>query len=291
VPFGVINKTMSKTFTAEELITAFYKAFLGRSPDKGGFDAHVANCQQNSLENVIGGFLESQEFMDRVSLLKSRRLLNDSSQFGEVELLLKNWVNAQACHRIVVDIGARGRERSNSYDLLRYFGWKGLLVEANPHLIPGIKQDFEGLDVQVIHCAVSFRDGDEDLYLGVNEDISSLDPAMTASWGEVSGKIRVPARRLASLLEEKGIPEDFDLLSLDIEGLDVAVFNDLILHSRFRPRWVIIEVSRELVEPDLVKLGFDQAILDLYKLQGRTQANLILSSVGTRANQSSLYLH
>jgi FkbM family methyltransferase len=277
---------MSRTFTPEELITALYQSLLGRKPDKGGFDAHVANCGQFPLENVIEGFLGSQEFMDRFSLLKSERLLNDSSQFGEVELLLKYWVNAQAAHRFVVDIGARGRARSNSYDLLRYFGWKGLLVEANPHLIPGIKRDFEGLDVEVLHCAVSLEEKEVDLYLGVNEDISSLDPVMTASWGEVSGKIKVPAKRLANLLEEKGIPEDFDLLSLDIEGLDVTVFNDLVLHSRFRPNWVVIEVSRDWVGADLESLGFHPVISGLYKIQGQTQANLILSRVGAHKLKS-----
>jgi hypothetical protein len=56
----------------------------------------------------------------------------------KVGLLIRAMVNDAAAHRIVAYIGARGRERSNSFDLLRHFGWKGLPIEANPAPIEDI---------------------------------------------------------------------------------------------------------------------------------------------------------
>ena len=49
------------------------------------------------------------------------------------------------------------------------------------------------------------------------------------------------ARTLTSVLAELQAPKDFDLLSLDVEGNELAVLGGLDL-SIYRPRWVLIEV-------------------------------------------------
>ena len=58
----------------------------------------------------------------------------DHSQNGEFLELLKLIVARGAPGKNIVDAGANGRERSNSYDLMLLFGWRGLLIEANPAL-------------------------------------------------------------------------------------------------------------------------------------------------------------
>jgi hypothetical protein len=81
--------------------------------------------------------------------------------------------------------------------------------------------------------------------------------------------VAVAVRRLSEILEEHAIPLDFDVLSLDIEGEDVAVFNDLI-ESGYRPRWVIIEMSEKQVNQ------FTPLVSDHYAVIGMTEPNLIL---------------
>ena len=49
------------------------------------------------------------------------------------------------------------------------------------------------------------------------------------------GTVEVEVRRLHDILDEHDIPLVFDLLSLDIEGEDFKVLNDLIANSPIGP--------------------------------------------------------
>ncbi len=119
-------------YTSTEIVTALYEALLMRAPDAEGLKAAVAMhdaCQWTSLSASIKHMLQSREFAtQQVNFLQRYvkdglgRFTNDVSQYGEVGLLIKHIVNASSSTRIVVDAGARGRARSNSFDLLRHFG-------------------------------------------------------------------------------------------------------------------------------------------------------------------------
>jgi FkbM family methyltransferase len=201
----------------------------------------------------------------------------DHSQNGEFLELLKLIVAHGAPSKVIVDVGAHGRERSNSYDLLRLFGWRSLLIEANPALAHQIKSGFEGLDYALVVCAVSDFEGVGDLSLGVHSGISSLSPECTRAWGPISGSIEVPVRRLHKILDEHDIPKAFDVLSLDIEGHDSRVLNDLHRNSAYRPHWIIIEGSHNFNITDPTKIGVAQTVLEDYELVARTQVNLFLA--------------
>ena len=271
--------------TNELVVTALYRALLGREPDEHGLATYSSALAKDpsSLTEVIERFVRSDEFKaqglagDSPAVRReSQRLTNDFTQYGEFEILLKLWVNAAAKHRIVVDVGARGRDRSNSYDLLKSFNWRGLLIEANPALIESIRREFSGLDMLLIHCAASDYDGTAEFHLGVNDDVSSLNSEAAAAWGAISGKTTVPVKRLGPLLTEHGIPKDFDLLSLDIEGEDIKVLNDLIRGAYYRPRWIIIEASNDFQTKSLYDLPFSDEVRALYAIVGQTVANLVL---------------
>ena len=221
--------------TDEEVIRALYETLLFRLPDPEGLKGKLdALASGKSIREVIAWILCSPEFArTHQSFLdhyigQAGRLTNDVSQFGEVELLIKHMINQAATHHIVVDVGARGKRGSNSYDLLRQCDWRGLLIEANPALIDGLHQDFGACNVTIVNCAVSNYSGDGVLHIGVNDDVSALQEQNTTGWGPPRGQVPVTVRRLSQILEEHAIPLNFDVLSLDIEGEDIPVFNDLI---------------------------------------------------------------
>jgi FkbM family methyltransferase len=263
---------------AETFVAELYRGLLGRQPDpESQKKVERLILGQASAEDIVGEFLRSAEYCESQQrrAVTPSRLTNDQTQFGEFELLLKRWLPRAVEHPIVVDIGARGRERSNSYDLLRTFGWRGLLVEANPNLIPTIRSEFDGLNVEVVHCAISNYDGEGKLYLGTNEDVSSLIASASAGWGPIVGEVAVPVRRLGALLEERKIPRSFGLLSIDIEGEDVKVLNDVI-QSGYRPQWIIIEASFNFSVKQLRDLPIIDAVDADYEIVGQTAANLVL---------------
>ncbi len=190
-------------------------------------------------------------------------------------MLLRLMVNDSASHRLLVDVGANGVTGSNSYDLLRHFGWKGLLIEANPHKQAEIERDFAGLDFELVEAAVADYEGHASFYLGVNDQISSLLPGATNAWGDIQGQIQVKVERLPTILAASHIPLDFDLLSIDAEGLDVAILNDTVL-SGYRPQWVILEGSQDFTITSLEQLGLTDEACAAYGIAGQTTANFIL---------------
>lgn len=237
---------------AEELTAALYRTLLGREPDNEGLQAHSAEItnQGGSIEKTIEKFLRSDEFSLKHSSLAARyvpddarRFTNDVSEYGEIDILIREMVNKLARHRIVVDVGVCGRQGSNSFDLLQHFGWAGLLVEADPHLIPRIRNEFAGLNVTIANLAVSDYTGRAAFYFG--ESASSLSKEVVEACGPCEGAVEVEVRRLGEILDAHAIPLDFDVLSLDIEGEDQRVLNDLIRSTGYRPRWIIIEASFE----------------------------------------------
>jgi FkbM family methyltransferase len=216
--------------------------------------------------------------------MKSRGVV-DHSQFGEFSLFLK--VARPQRHGIVVDVGTLGKDGSNSYDLMSQLGWRGVLVEANPNLWEEIERDFSGLNSNLIRCAVSDVAGKVDLHLGVAAGVSSVIRATAEAWGPSRGKVEVQARRLGDILDEQQVPKDFDLLSLDIEGMDMAVLNDLIENTGYRPRWIFLEASYDFRTRSLRELDLLPSVQDEYEIAGQTVPNLLLGhrdvlSISTR---------
>ena len=263
------------TIDSLELVTALYEHILGRQPDGAAAEkARRLLAGEVSANALVREFAVSDEYQNR--LLEHQRFTADHSQFGEFEILIKRLCLFGCEKRTVVDLGARGRARSNSYDLMNVFGWRGVLVEANPRLIPIIQAEFMGLDASLVECAVSDYEGTAQFHIGVNDDVSSLSRESAGAWGDVQGAVEVQVRRLEPILVEQNVPFDFGLLSIDLEGDDVKVLNDLIGGGRYLPQWVIIEASHDFTINSLRQLPVIPQVLEQYRIVGQTRANLIL---------------
>jgi len=205
----------------------------------------------------------------------SREKIVDHSQFSEFPLFLK--LARPRRQGIIVDVGALGKDGSNSYDLLSQLEWRGVLVEANPNLWEEIKREFAGLNFHLVRCAVSDTEGMVELHLGVADGVSSLMRETAEAWGPSRGKVEVEARRLGAILVEQKVPLTFDLLSLDIEGMDMPVLNDLIANTNYRPRWIFLEASYDFRTKSLSELELLPSVEEQYEIVGQTVPNLLLA--------------
>lgn len=272
-----------KMKTNIEVLKSCYNTMLGREPDEGA-KAHWAlrHGEGFDLQQLLSTILGSSEFaskwkdvLPQQAGAESIGFFNEQSQFGEVGRLVRQMVNTTAVSKIVVDVGANGRERSNSYDFLRYFGWKGVLIEANPNRNSIIEKEFAGTDYVLVNCAISNYIGEAIFHLGVNDDVSSLEAKSAEGWGPVQGEIKVAVRPLSEILIEHEVPREFDLLSIDAEGEDVRILNDTIAKG-YRPCWVIMEAAHDPLLPTLDMLGLTKEVRTLYEVVDSTVANLIL---------------
>ncbi len=284
--FGLIDSGLDDPRGTSRLIRQTYRSLLARDPEPSTLEIWTVmlNSRQKDFSQLLSALLESDEFAAHASDLIARRLdgrevalVHDHSQYGEVRLLMRAMINAAAKYKIVVDVGANSVVGSNSFDLLKYFGWRGLLIEPNVQLTAEINSAFAGLDYKLVPTAVSDYEGTATLHLGVNSAISSLNRNSVKQWGATRGEVEVSVRRLPPILEAHDIPRDFDLLSLDTEGEDAKILSD-VYASGYRPRWVIIEAYEASKVKSLAELPLRPDVVECYSIVARTYANLVLKS-------------
>ena len=115
-------------------------------------------------------------------------------------------------NRHCVDIGASdGLRNSNTALLLREQGWQGLLVEASAYRYGKLQAHYSGAS------KVQLR------------------------------QERLQPERVDALLAEAGVPADFDLLNIDIDGNDYWIWRAL---TAFQPRIVVIEYNPYYAPPE-----------------------------------------
>jgi hypothetical protein len=131
---------------------------------------------------------------------------NVYSQNGEDGIV--DWVFSRIGprYRICVEFGAwDGRNLSNTFNLVAHHGWKAIYIEADP-------QKFKALNETA------------SAYPGITPIFS-----LVADAGE---------NTLDQILERRDIPQDFDILSIDVDGNDYDIWENT---KQFQPSLVIIE--------------------------------------------------
>lgn len=165
----------------------------------------------------------------------------NTSQHGDQEIIFAFFITHPPKNHIAVDVGAFGRDMSNTFALLE-LGWKGLLIEANPDRCKVIEKEFAGLDVTIVNAGVGSSKKRMPLHLHSELGHDSLLPDWYPQ-DKTDGKVVIDVYPLETLLREHAIPVDFDLLSIDTEGMDDKIIRKLFTGSDFRPRLIVTECT------------------------------------------------
>lgn len=269
--------------SAEEVVTELYRSLLMREPDEHGLRAYSSWLRERShgVAHVVRHMLSSNEFRGMVPSLvygstafHPDRFTNDRSLHGEVELLLRLWVNGTAKHRIVVDVGAQGAEGSNSYDLLRTFGWKGILTESDPSLLPVIRDQFQGVDFSLVHCAVADYEGTIELRIAPEQGVVEGGGGLAAG----TQGVHVPVLRIGTLLRAQALPRDFDVLCISERAGGSVALNDLVADGGFEPQWVIMRRAAGAVGGSMDDLALSEAVRSRFRVAAQTAGSLIFGA-------------
>ena len=262
-----------------DFVVDLYEGLLQRTPENHEVDYWVNVAAEKGTRHVLEQFVSSQELVERIKQTRDFAQNWSLSQYGEVELLLKLISKEVFASPTIVDVGAAGVDISNSIDLIATMGWRGLLIEANPHHAELLATEIAELNADVVCCAVAATEGEATFYLGRNHHLSSLNQEIAESWGDTQGEITVTKRRLHKILDEHNIPQNFAVLSLDIEGVDFEVLNDLINSSLYRPDWIIIEWGHTIFEATMDDHRLTDAVRTEYEIVGTTFSNILLKRI------------
>lgn len=149
-----------------------------------------------------------------------------------------------------VEIGANdGVLVSNTWGLAERH-WQGLMVEPVPTLAQACRKNHRRHPaVTVVETAIG--DGSQsEITLSVAGAYTTANPEQKREYSAVSStsyeltgrEIVVPATTLDNLLETRDLSPGFDVLVVDVEGFESAVFSGFTL-SRWRPRMMIVELA------------------------------------------------
>lgn len=131
-----------------------------------------------------------------------------------------------------VEIGANdGYTLSNTIYLEEEFGWKGLLIEANPKYEESLKRR----KCSVAISAVTSEPGeyefcDAGLYGGVENTLDTTHKNRTLT----ATRIKVSGARLEDLLSSNGAPSRINFISIDVEGGELQIVKQLTDQSNYR---------------------------------------------------------
>lgn len=135
------------------------------------------------------------------------------------------WILTKLNHKkdgFFVDIGAfDGVELSNTYLLEKEYEWSGVCLECNPDILPTLCKNRKAA---ICDRPISNVDN-EKYYLN---SVSKEDPMLSyiSKAGSESGLELKNSITLNTLLEEYNAPKDIDYISLDVEGIELAVIQD-----------------------------------------------------------------
>lgn len=176
------------------------------------------------------------------------------SQHGEDIIALRAFARSRG-PRFFVEVGMiDGRRFSNTLALEQH-GWHGVCVEAHPGFVDHVRRNRP--NSKVIHCAAADREGTLPFHADPRGDLSGLtrrdNDEMRDRFGDdFQGfeTVDVPVRTLDDLLTEANAPRNMEVVSIDIEGGELAALHGFDL-DHWRPRLLILEADDDEALRDL----------------------------------------
>jgi len=164
------------------------------------------------------------------------------SQQGQDLILLDLFRNYSK--GIYVDIGCNDPIKLSNTYLFYKMGWSGIAIDAEYHFenkwIKYRKRD------RFIDAAISKIGGKINFYRFFDDTTSTTDETTMRrnkeNFGEVVEQLTVDSIPAEKILIENDIPENFELLCIDVEGKDHEVLESINLR-KYRPKVILIEIK------------------------------------------------
>ena len=142
-----------------------------------------------------------------------------SSQNGEDGIIAEIFRRIGAGKRTLVEIGVDDGVQCNTALLVRRRGWRGWMIEGNPQRAAALARNYRRYRKRV-------------------RTVEKM----------------IDAENVVPLFEELGVPQELDLLSIDVDGNDYWVWTAL---AAYRPRAIVIEFNIAYPPPALWVIEYD----------------------------------
>ncbi len=189
----------------------------------------------------------------------------DNCQVPGLSLLLELFIGCKHDGVFVEVGGFDGMYVSNTWGLADR-GWRGVIVEPVPHSAERCRAAHATHPkVTVVECAIGAEENSQ-VRLKVAGPLTTASAGNHAEYATIdwarrhltANEIVATMTTLDALLHTHTVPEDFDVLVVDVEGYERQVFAGFDL-TTWRPRMIIVELCD--IHPDLKSSARDHAHL------------------------------
>lgn len=164
------------------------------------------------------------------------------AQHGEDKILL-DLLNSSNSRGPYVDVGCNHPVKLSNTFLLYKNGYRGLCIDPLPRFAPLFKR-WRPKD-KLVRSAVGVSESEMPLFEFEADVLSTLDSDLATRYRAAGKKMlriaKTPVRRLDSILEENSVDVPISLLSIDIEGFELAALQSIDL-ERWKPTLICLEV-------------------------------------------------
>jgi hypothetical protein len=148
-----------------------------------------------------------------------------------------------------VEVGAYDGEFVSNTSCLADHGWDGLYIEPiHQHYLKCLKRHDKN-NVTVANVAIGLEEGETKIYYG--DTLTTLDPEQVLRYSQIDWAQHIgftetvcEQMRLDTLMEKIGVPKEFDVLVVDVEGKEKEVFETFDL-DEWKPKMLIVELEDE----------------------------------------------
>ena len=138
-----------------------------------------------------------------------------------------------------VEVGANEPQAGSQTWLLESHGWRGLLVEALPHLAARLRAERPNSVVVQVACGPADHPATVEFHEAQPSGHSGLRNHAIDAEGRYVSVHRVPMLSLNEILAQAGQPK-VDFVSIDVEGMELEVLRGFDL-ARYSPALMLIE--------------------------------------------------
>ena len=142
-----------------------------------------------------------------------------------------------------VDIGAHHPKRFSNTYLLYRSGWRGINIEPNP----GVKRIFDDIRPEDINIetAIGNNESESTFYMFQEPALNTFSKTLADQYERAGQKLiekkAIKTRKLSSVLNEHCSGKNIDILSIDVEGMELSVLESSDW-KQYRPKMLLLEI-------------------------------------------------
>ena len=212
--------------------------------------------QVQEAQNLLAGkFSELEEKLNKFEAALQLNLDAEKSIF-EKETYSQSGEDSILCYLLhvlgipfesvtYVDLGANhAKEMNNTYFFYK-MGGRGVLVEANPQLIPELKF-YRNQDIVLNRCIAAETGNFVDFYILSGDGLSTLRHETAKKYMEINPGLKIMDQVQVETISYNDLVEQYlghppTILSIDIEGNELEILRSIDF-EKYRPKFIVAEM-------------------------------------------------